>query len=139
MKTLATVATALLLLGSSAALAQNYGNLDAAQQDRTYNQNRDQNPSGNNQNRSQDSGQSQEQGKDPSRQFQNGGRNDNQLGAQGRNENPVQGANRYQKQSDTHTQARNQTVAKNESAVSQTRHRIYWHDKQGRSHWRWSA
>jgi hypothetical protein len=111
MKTLATVATALLLLGSSAALAQNYGNRDGA-------------------------GQSQDQSNP---QFQNGGRNDNQLGAQGRNENPNQGANRYQKQSDTRTQARNQTVAKNESASAQTRHRIYWHDKQGRSHWRWSA
>jgi hypothetical protein len=104
----------LLLLGSSAALAQPNENLanrgDAVQQGRDYNQ-----P----QNWHVDDHQRGET------------RNDNQRGEPPRNDSENQGANHYQKPSTR------QTVSQNEKVVA--RHKVYWRDMHGHSHWRWST
>jgi hypothetical protein len=115
MNNLVRIAAALLLLGSSAALAQpndkdgnNCG--DAVRQGRDYN------PT---------------QSRDPDDNQRGDTRNDNQRGEPVLNESESQGANHYQKPSVA------PAIAKNDKLPA--RHKLYWHDKQGRSHWRWST
>ena len=107
-------ATLLLLLGSSAALAlpnENDANRgDAVQQGRDYNQI---------QRRILDDNQRGDT------------RNDNQRGEPPRNDSENQGANHYQKPSSRQPVSQNDKVA--------ARHKVYWHDKHGHSHWHWSS
>ena len=115
MRNLAGIAATLLLLGSSPALAQpnendaNRG--DAVQQGRDYNQ-------------------IQRPILDDNQRGDT--RNDNQRGEPPRNDSENQGANHYQKPSSR------ETVSKDDK-VAAARHKVYWHDKQGNSHWRWST
>ena len=115
MNNLASIASALLLLGSSTALAQP-NDKDGNSRGDAVRQGRDYNPT---QSRNLDDNQRGDT------------RNDNQRGEPVLNESENQGANHYQKPSDAHT------IAKNDKLPP--RHKIYWHDKQGRSHWRWST
>lgn len=113
MGNLGGITATLLLLWSSAALTQPYENAgnrgDAVQQGRDYNQI---------QRRILDDNQRGDT------------RNDNQRGEPPRNDSENQGANHYQKPSGRYTGSKNEVAA---------RHKVYWHDSLGHSHWRWST
>jgi hypothetical protein len=115
MNNLASIAAALLLLGSSTVLAQP-NDKDGISRGDAVRQGRDYNPT---------------QTRDLDDNQRGDTRNDNQRGEPVLNESENQGANHYQKPTAAHT------VAKNDKLPA--RHKIYWHDQQGRSHWRWST